>query len=46
MDKIALVVVNFGGPRNLEEVRNFLEDLLTDHDVIRTGLPFFIQKDC
>ncbi len=43
MDKIALVVVNFGGPRNLEEVRNFLEDLLTDHDVIRTGLPFFIQ---
>jgi protoporphyrin/coproporphyrin ferrochelatase len=43
MDKIALLVVNFGGPRNVEEVPLFLEDLLTDKDVIRTPLPGFLQ---
>ena len=43
MAKIALLVVNFGGPRNLEEVPAFLEDLLTDKDVIRTPIPSFFQ---
>lgn len=44
VSKIALVVVNFGGPRNLLEVSDFLVSLLTDPDVIRTGFPSFIQK--
>jgi ferrochelatase len=44
MDKIALIVVNFGGPRNLEEVEEFLKTLLTDEDVIRTPLPSFLQN--
>jgi ferrochelatase len=39
----ALLVVNFGGPRSLEEVPHFLEALLTDKDVIRTPLPGFVQ---
>ncbi len=39
----ALLVVNFGGPRDLEEVPDFLEALLTDKDVIRTPLPGIIQ---
>lgn len=43
MSKIALVVINFGGPRNLEEVPSFLESLLTDQDVIRTPFPRFMQ---
>ncbi len=43
MSKVALLVVNFGGPRNLEEVPDFLEALLTDKDVIRTPLPSFLQ---
>ncbi len=44
MSKIALVLVNFGGPRNLQEVEKFLIALLTDSDVIRTPLPNFLQK--
>lgn len=39
----ALLVVNFGGPRDLAEVPDFLEALLTDKDVIRTPLPGIIQ---
>jgi protoporphyrin/coproporphyrin ferrochelatase len=42
--KISYVIVNFGGPRNLKEIRPFLETLLTDQDVIRTKLPQFLQK--
>jgi ferrochelatase len=41
--KTALLVINFGGPRDLEEVPDFLEALLTDKDVIRTPLPGFLQ---
>lgn len=33
------LLVNFGGPRNLEEVPSFLQELLCDPDVIRTPLP-------
>ncbi len=41
--KTALLVINFGGPRDLDEVPDFLEALLTDKDVIRTPLPGFLQ---
>jgi ferrochelatase len=37
--KQCILIVNFGGPRNLSEVREFLKALLTDQDVIQTGLP-------
>jgi protoporphyrin/coproporphyrin ferrochelatase len=42
--KQALIIANFGGPRNQEEVEIFLRTLLTDNDVIRTKLPSFLQK--
>ncbi len=42
--KKILVVVNFGGPRDLIEVPSFLVSLLTDEDVIRTPFPAFFQK--
>ena len=38
-----MLLVNFGGPRNLEEIRPFLTELLTDEDVIRTSLPSALQ---
>jgi protoporphyrin/coproporphyrin ferrochelatase len=44
VSKKALVIVNFGGPRNLDEVSDFLVALLTDSDVIRTPFPSFIQE--
>lgn len=37
--KIAYIIANFGGPRHLKEIRPFLEELLTDRDVIRTRMP-------
>lgn len=40
----AYLIVNFGGPRNLDEIRPFLTELLTDTDVIRTNLPATAQK--
>jgi len=42
--KTAVVLVNFGGPRQLSEIGSFLTELLTDVDVIRTPLPRFIEK--
>jgi ferrochelatase len=33
------LLVNFGGPRDLEEVEPFLKELLCDRDVVRSGLP-------
>jgi ferrochelatase len=39
-----LLLVNFGGPRHLDEISEFLTSLLTDRDVIRTILPQFIQR--
>lgn len=33
------VIVNFGGPRNFNEIEDFLKALLCDRDVIRTRLP-------
>ena len=41
--KIAYLIVNFGGPRNLEEIYPFLQSLLTDQDVVRTKLPTFLH---
>lgn len=38
-----VLLVNFGGPRNLPEVHPFLKELLTDGDVIRTPLPKCLQ---
>jgi ferrochelatase len=35
----SLILVNFGGPRNKEEIAPFLTELLTDRDVVRTPLP-------
>jgi len=40
----AYIIANFGGPRNLTEIRPFLETLLTDPDVIRTKWPKFMQE--
>ncbi|NNM44256.1 MAG: ferrochelatase, partial [Chlamydiae bacterium] len=40
----ACLLVNFGGPRNLEEIESFLQELLCDQDVIRTNLPPLIHK--
>lgn len=40
----AIVLVNFGGPRNKGEIRSFLTELLCDPDVIRTNLPPFAQN--
>lgn len=42
-NKVAYLVANFGGPRSLSEIEEFLTALLTDRDVIRTKLPGFLQ---
>jgi ferrochelatase len=42
--RIGYLIVNFGGPRDLEEVRPFLEALLTDKEVISTRLPQSIHN--
>jgi ferrochelatase len=42
--KRPILFVNFGGPRSLDEIEPFLISLLTDPDVIRTKLPYFLQK--
>lgn len=38
------LIVNFGGPRDLEEIAPFLRALLTDRDVIRTRFPKFFHN--
>ncbi|HSW86711.1 MAG TPA: ferrochelatase [Rhabdochlamydiaceae bacterium] len=38
------VIVNFGGPRNLNEIEDFLKALLCDRDVIRTGFPSWLHN--
>lgn len=42
--KTAYLLVNFGGPRNLEEIEEFLIELLTDQEVIRTSFPAFFHR--
>jgi protoporphyrin/coproporphyrin ferrochelatase len=41
MKKTLYLVVNFGGPRDLNEVESFLRMLLLDKDVVRTPFPDF-----
>lgn len=38
------LLVNFGGPRTLQEVPSFLTELLQDRDLIRTNFPDFLHK--
>jgi ferrochelatase len=38
------LLVNFGGPRNMNEIGSFLESLLTDRDVIWTNWPTFFHN--
>lgn len=38
------VVANFGGPRTLNEIQPFLTELLTDQDVVRTGMPQWLHN--
>lgn len=40
----AYLIVNFGGPRDLQEIAVFLRALLTDQDVVRTGWPQFLHN--
>ncbi len=40
---VAYLVVNFGGPRNLEEIEPFLKELFADRDVIERTLPEWIH---
>lgn len=42
--EICYLIVNFGGPRSLKEVQPFLQALLTDKEVIRSGLPQFMHN--
>lgn len=39
-----LLLVNFGGPRSLDEIAPFLRELLCDQEVIRTSLPAFFHR--
>src|SRR5579872_6090218 len=38
------ILVNFGGPRSLDEIPFFLEELLTDRDLIHTRWPDWAHK--
>lgn len=40
----AYLLVNFGGPRNAEEIEPFLKELLRDRDVIRTKFPTWLHN--
>ncbi len=40
----AYLLVNFGGPRDISEIEEFLISLLTDQEVIRTPFPAFIHR--
>lgn len=40
----ALLIVNFGGPRDLSEIYPFLRELLADQDVVRTGMPQWLHN--
>jgi len=42
--KKCLLIVNFGGPRTLDEVEPFLRELLTDQEVVRTSWPPLIHR--
>ena len=39
-----LLLVNFGGPRDLNEVYSFLKELLSDQELLRTPFPPFLHR--
>lgn len=39
-----IILVSFGGPRNLDEVGPFLQELLTDQEMVRTPLPAWLHR--
>jgi ferrochelatase len=39
-----ILLVNFGGPREISEVESFLRTLLCDRDVVRTRFPTFFHN--
>lgn len=41
--KQGLLIVNFGGPRNLKEISPFLQSLLCDQEVLRTPFPKWLH---
>ena len=40
----SVILANFGGPRELNEIQEFLTSLLNDRDVIRTPLPNTLNR--
>ncbi len=44
MNAKTYLIVNFGGPRDLNEVEEFLIELLTDQEVLRTPFPAFLHR--
>jgi protoporphyrin/coproporphyrin ferrochelatase len=42
-DNFQLLIVNFGGPRDLKEIFPFLKELLTDRDVVDSSLPGWLH---
>lgn len=44
MTNTTYLIVNFGGPRDLQEIEGFLKELLTDQEVIRTPFPSFLHR--
>lgn len=40
----AYLLVNFGGPRSLNEVESFLKELLCDQEVVRTPFPRWFHR--
>ncbi|MCJ8345085.1 ferrochelatase, partial [bacterium] len=42
--KKAVLLLNFGGPVNTEEVEDFLYKLFSDSDGIKIGIPAFMQR--
>lgn len=42
--KKAIILANFGGPRDVNEIAPFLKELLCDQEVVRTSLPGFLHR--
>ena len=42
-EKIAVILLNMGGPTRLEDVRPFLYNIFSDREIIRLG-PALLQK--
>ncbi|MBF0350701.1 MAG: ferrochelatase [SAR324 cluster bacterium] len=43
-EKSAVILLNFGGPRSLEEVPSFLYEILRDPQVIQFPFPYWLQN--